>query len=182
MMRFAGIVSAIALLFGSATICAGQETPGETVASALTEGTRVRVLWTTVRTRVSGIVVAADETTITLAPDGGLPLKIPLRSMAEVEVSLGTKGNTLKGLAIGVLGGIASGFAVSVDPENCGPESTSFCSRGEAVGAFAVVLGGIGAAVGWVIRTERWAPISVGFRTSGGAKGRATEVAMAIRF
>jgi hypothetical protein len=73
MMRFAGIVSAIALLFGSATIGAGQETPGETVASALTEGTRVRVLWTTVRTRVSGIVVAADETTITLAPDGGLP-------------------------------------------------------------------------------------------------------------
>jgi len=160
-----------------------QEPPGATVASALTEGARVRLLWSTANARVSGVVVGVDGTVVTIAPDGGLPLKIPLRSVTKMDVSLGAKRNTLKGLAIGVLSGIAMGFAVSLDPETCNyPESTSFCSRGEAVGGFTLVFGGIGAAVGAMIWTERWAPISVGLRTSGEAKGRAAEVAVAVRF
>lgn len=148
----------------------------------LTVGTRVRVLSTTVHARIRGVVVAVDETVITLAPEGGLPLKLPLRSITEMDVSLGTKRNALWGLAIGVLSGIAFGLVLPVDPENCGPETTNFCARSHAIAGGTLLPGPLGIGIGALIKSDRWAPISVGLRTSGAATGPAVEVAVAVRF
>jgi len=182
MMSLARVISVFVLVFSSATIAAGQEPPGATVASTVTVGTRVRVLSTTMEARVRGVVVAVDETVITLALEGGLPLKVPLRSITEMDVSLGTKRNTLKGLAIGGLSGIALGFAFPVDPENCGPGSTNLCSRREGIVGGTFLFGALGTGIGALIKSQRWAPISVGLRPSGGAKRPAVEVAVAVRF
>jgi hypothetical protein len=140
------------------------------------------VLSTAVQARVRGVVVAVDETVLTLAPEGGPPLKVPLRSLTRMDVSLGQRRNTLQGLGIGVLSGIAMGLAFSVDPENCGPDTTNFCSRGEAIAGGTLVLGALGTGIGALIKSERWAPISVGLQSPGVARGRAVGVAVAIRF
>ncbi len=182
MMRFLRVLSVVTLLFGSATLGAAQEPPEASLASMLAVGTRVRVLSTAVQTRLRGVVVAVDETVLTLVPDGGLPLKIPLRSVTGMDVSLGQKSNWLKGLGIGVLSGVALGFAFPVDRQDCGPEAPNFCSRGEAIAGSTIVFGALGAGIGAFIKSDRWAPISVGLQTQGAARGRAVAVAAAVQF
>ena len=180
---FVRVISVVAVLLGSATSVAGQEPAVASVVSTLTPGTRVRVLTTIVQSRVRGVVVAVDDTVLTLAPEGGLPLKVSLLSITQMDVSLGQRRNTLKGLAIGVLSGIALGFAMPVDPETCySQNTTSFCSRRDAIGGGTVLLGGLGTVIGALIKTDRWAPISVGLRSAATTRGRALEVALALRF
>jgi hypothetical protein len=173
----------VALLLGPPTLAGAQEPTGVSLASTLAVGTRVRVLSTTVQTRVPGVVVAVDETVLTLAPEGGLPLKIPVGSITGLDVSLGRKRNWLKGLGIGVLSGVALGLAPSVDPMDCGPESLNFCSRGEAITGFTLLFGGLGTGIGALIKSDRWAPLTVGLRPSGVANRRpSVEVAATVQF
>jgi hypothetical protein len=183
-MRFFPVISALTLLLGSASHAAAQELTRPSPASTVTAGTRVRVLSTTVLGRVRGVVTATDETDLTLIPEGGGPLKLPLGSITGMDVSLGRKRNWLKGLGIGVAAGAALGFAMPVDPDFCGAWSDSFCSRGEAVAASAGAYGLIGAGIGALIKTDRWVPISlgVGRPPKGASKGRAVQATATLQF
>jgi hypothetical protein len=62
-------------------------------------------------------------------------------------------------MGIGALGGVAAGFAFPVDPLDCGPSSTSFCSRGEAIFSGSAIFGGAGAGVGAFLKRDRWVTI-----------------------
>jgi hypothetical protein len=163
-------------------LAAAQEPPPGSPASVLTVGSRIRVVSTAVSARLEGAVVAVDETQLTLAPDGGTPLKLPLQSVTRMEVSLGRKRNPLWGMLIGGLAFAALGAAAPVDPNDCGENSDNLCSRGEAIGGLALVGAGLGAGVGALIKTERWAPIAVGGPRVGRRGTRAIGIGVAIRF
>lgn len=183
-MRNVRTISIVAVLFGSATLAAAQEPTEGSFASVLTVGSRVRVLSTAVQGRLRGVVVAIDETVLTLAPDDRALVKVPVRSITQADLSLGRKRNTLKGLVIGGVSFAALGLTFSVDPEDCGPESLKFCSRGEAVSGGALVGVLLGTGIGALIESERWAPMTIGLRTPAAARrgDRAIEVALSIRF
>jgi hypothetical protein len=138
---------------------AAAQTSTASWASSLTVGQRVRVHSTTEPGRVAGGIAAVDSESLTVVPDGWLPVTIPVRSITTIDASRGRKRNWLKGLAIGFALGVGVGFALPVDATNCGPTSTSFCSRGEALAGSTVLLGGVGTGVGAFITSERWTPI-----------------------
>jgi hypothetical protein len=91
-MRLFPVVSVVVLLLGWATPGAAQEPAELSLASTVAPGTRVRVVSTTVK-EVKGVVIAADETALTVVREGGPPLKVPMRSIIGLDMSLGTKRN-----------------------------------------------------------------------------------------
>jgi hypothetical protein len=153
------VILASAIILGFATVTAAQTSPPS--LTSLTTGQRVRVHSITEPRQVVGGVSAVDSEFLAVVPDGLLPIKLPVRSIAAVDISRGRKRNWLKGLGIGLALGVGVGFAFSVDAANCGPETVYFCSRGEALTAGTVLFGGIGAGVGAFIKSERWTPFEV---------------------
>jgi hypothetical protein len=183
-MRFFPVISVVTLLLGWAAPAAAQEPVELSLASTVAPGTRVRVVSTSVQA-VSGVVMAADETAITLVREDGPPLKVPMRSIVGMDMSIGRKRQWLTGLAIGAVTGVAMGFAVPVEPEYCGyySNSNSYCSRGGAVAGSVLGLGLLGTGIGALIKTDRWAPIvSPGASTRGAARGRSVQAGVAVQF
>jgi hypothetical protein len=154
-------VLAIALLFAVEAVAAAQE-PTTSLASVLTTGQRVRVHSITEPRPVVGGVSAVDVDFLTVIPDGLSPLKIPARSITAVDASRGRKRNWRKGGVVGLAIGVALGFAFPVDAADCGPETSYFCSRGEAVAGSTVFFVGVGAGVGALSKSERWTPLDTG--------------------
>lgn len=157
-----------------------QEQSNPLSGSPVVVGSRVRIRSTALQGRPRGLVVAMDDTSLTLSTDGGLPLKLGLASITSLDTSLARKRNTLKGLAAGALAGLIVGSRVAVDPNNCGPQSTNFCSRGEGITGFSIVFGGLGAGVGALIKSDRWAPVTLSAtpRAQHGKTGLGLEVAL----
>jgi hypothetical protein len=115
---------------------------------------------------VRGTLVSADSEGIGLLPENAPPiagseLRLPRETVARLEVLTGQKKHWLQGLLVGVAAGVAMGFAFDVDPERCKVDDNYFCSRGEAVAAGGLVIGGIGAGVGALVKTDRWFPVTL---------------------
>jgi hypothetical protein len=181
-MRVFTLISAVTLLLSSAAAGAAQEPPDLSLASTLAPGTRVRVV-STAAPSVNGVVLAADETTVTLARENGPALKIPTHSIIGMDMNIGHKRRWREGLGIGVLTGVLIGFTATVDPTYCGSYSGNSCSRGEAVASGMVGGGLLGTGIGALIKTDRWAPIvGLGAPTRGTAKGRSVQAGAAIQF
>lgn len=153
------VVSTAVLLFALEGLATAQE-PAP-LASVLTTGQRVRVRSITEPRRVVGGVSAIDGEFLSLIPDGSSLIKLPVRSIATVDASRGHKRNWLKGLGFGAAFGVGLAFAFPVDAANCGPETTNFCSRAEALTGSTVLFAGIGAAIGAFIKSERWTSLDV---------------------
>jgi hypothetical protein len=152
---FAGVLSA----FPVAASAQGQD--NTSVSPVLAVGSRVRITSTAVQARPEGLVVALDESVVTLAADGGSLVKIPLTSITVLEVSLGRKRNWLKGAAIGAAAGLASGLFMKVDPDNCEGGVEAFCSRAEALEINAVIFALLGAGIGAAIKSDRWSIVTL---------------------
>lgn len=183
-MAWVRAVAIVAVLVGGAHVGSAEEPVPLSLASTLTVGARIRVLSTAVPREVPGILVAVDDKVLALAPEGALPLKVPVESILQVKVSVGKKRHWLKGLGIGVVSGLLSGLAFKVDPDDCGDRSSNFCSRGEAVRGGALGLGVLGAGIGALVKTERWVPLTWGpsASTAGGPARRGGGVRIALRF
>jgi len=151
----------VAFLFAVEAVAAAQEST-TSLASVLTMGQRVRVHSITEPRHVVGGVSAVDVDFLTVIPDGLYPMKIPARSITSVEASQGRKRNWRRGGVVGLVVGVALGFAFAVDGANCGPETTNFCSRGEALAGSTVLFTGVGIGVGAFIKSERWRALDVG--------------------
>ena len=127
---------------------------------------------------VHGTLVGADSRGIGLLPENAPPipgseLRLPRETVAQLEILTGQKKHWFHGLLIGVAAGVAMGFAFDVDPERCKVDDNYFCSRGEAVAAGGLVLGGIGAGVGALVRTDKWLPVALdALGPSAGGGGR----------
>jgi hypothetical protein len=132
-----------------------------------------------------GLMLASDD-----SPFGGGQVVVPRGSLTSLQISMGKHGHALLGLLVGTASFAAIGASVEVDPNDCGDDSTAFCSRGEAVGAMAFFGAGLGALVGAVIKTERWqnvsvevlAPRSTAGRTAPRPRGAAVTAQVAFRF
>jgi hypothetical protein len=180
---FASVLPAIA-------VTASAQGQGPDITSGrlvLAIGSRVRITSTALQGRPKGLVVALDESVVTLATDGGLPVKIPLASITALETSLGRKRNWLKGAAIGAVGGLIVGLAAPVDPNDllCGSSSysTNFCSRGEAVATSSLGGAVLGAGIGALIRSDRWSAVTLTVARPQGRYGQsALRLVATVRF
>jgi endonuclease YncB( thermonuclease family) len=180
-LRFPIIVAALSTL---AAVTAAQEAGRTSVASVVAVGSRVRLRSSAVQGRPTGVVAALDGDTLTMATDyGALPVKIPLASISTLETSLGRKRNALQGLAIGLASGALLGLILPVDPDDCGPDSTNLCSRGEAVSGTSLALGLIGAGWGALVKSDRWRVVTLNPARPQAQHGpRGVGLAIAVRF
>ncbi len=146
----------------------------EAATLPLPEGVRVRVASTARGEGADGVLVRADESRITLALPASdhhsRPGEITLQIEPATRVQLyqGKRRHVLLGTAIGAVAFGLLGASFTVDPVTCrDPGSTTFCSHGEAVGGGALVGAGIGALVGYFVRTDRWSePVRLARPTS----------------
>ena len=144
-----------------AAVCA-QEQSKSALSSVVMVGSRVRLHSSAVQGQIRGLVVALDQSTMTVATDGGVPMKVPVTAVTSLEASLGKYRKTLKGLVIGTGSGLALGAILPVDPDDCGVYSEyNSCSRGEAL--LSSTMGGamVGAMVGFFIKRDRWSTVSL---------------------
>jgi len=157
------MVAIALLLLGGAGAAAQDPAP------PLPDGARVRVV-TTGREGAEGILLRADEHRITLAVAArdrySWPSEVTLQvdPTTRVQLHQGEKRHALLGAVVGSASFALLGATFTVDPGTCNnADSTTFCSRGQAVGASALVGAGIGALVGHFVKTERWsAPVRLG--------------------
>jgi hypothetical protein len=178
-LRFVGVdtptslvapITVIALALCACASAALAQEPAPAQVSALT-GSRVRVTSSQVDSRVSGFVEEVDKEVLTLRSDGGGLIKLPLASIARVDVSLGRKRNVLQGFAAGAVAGFLIAFAMPVDPGQCHSGEPIFCSRGEAMVGSIIPISGIGALIGTFIKRERWTRMTIPRSVPAGATG-----------
>jgi len=141
----------------------------------LPSGVRARVWSTTFPGEIRGILMRSDAKAVYVSPEAIGTLKaVPLESITRLDLALGEKRNTLKGLLYGTAVGLAGGFAFQVDPQTChDPSSTDFCSRGEAIGGGALAGAGLGALIGFLIKTDRFTTMDLeSFKRAPAPAGR----------
>lgn len=140
------------------TAPAATQRSGMWPASALTVGSRVRVRLSAALGRVAGTLAGLDGQVLALNAESG-PLRIPVSSIQDLELSLGRQRQWLKGMVAGAAAGLGAGFLYPVDSSECDMDSTNFCSRSAAVASVTVAYGLMGAGVGAFVKRERWMPV-----------------------
>jgi hypothetical protein len=157
----------VAAILGMPAVAAVAQPAPEPPQLTLPMGAHVRVQTTAAPgSWVKGILVSADSATIALVPQNAPPLganqlRLPRASVGRFELQTGSKRHWLVGLAVGVALGVAWGATTDVNPDNCGYASDAFCSRGEAIAGLGLTLGGIGAGIGALVKTDRWTPVAL---------------------
>jgi hypothetical protein len=154
----------VALLALAAAPAAGQEVPVGPLP--IVEGSKLRLTQMSGNT-IRGILAGMGDRSLVIAQPVENPLvppprfEVPLASLERVEVSQGQRSSLWLGALVGAVAIGALGFAMDVNPDDCGDDSSAFCSRAEAVAVTAgtgAVLGGL---VGFFIKRERWVPVAV---------------------
>jgi hypothetical protein len=106
-------------------------------------------------------VTAIGEDALTLRTDGTTFSKVPLDSILTTEVSAGRRRHVRLGAAIGGALGLIAGAAFPVDATLCNDNSRYSCSRGGALTGGVLAYGLMGAGIGALIKTDRWARVNV---------------------
>ena len=101
----------------------------------------------------------------------------PPAVVAQDQLSLAS----LKGLGAGGLLGVAIGLTFPVDANDCGPDSATLCSSSEALLGGTIGFGTIGLMVGGLVKSEQWAPITLGSRPEPSTTRRPFGFQMAVR-
>ena len=174
---FAGVLSALA------ATASAQGPDNISISSVLAVGSRVRVT-TAALPRTKGLVVALDESAVTLATDASV-MKMPLTSITALDVSLSRKRNWLKGAAIGLGVGLIIGLTAPVDTNDCAASFSqpNECSRGAAIGNGLLGGGVLGVGIGALIQTDRWSAVTLSATRPQARYGqRAVGLVAAVRF
>ncbi len=119
------------------------------------------------------------DTLVLLSEGGGSAIPVPISDLERIAVSQGTKSNVILGLLVGAGVGFASAAGLAVWA--CGSDDDG-CTSGQVVGgvlALGAIVGGVGAGVGALIKTERWRdasipasppPVGLGFGADGSVR------------
>jgi hypothetical protein len=133
----------------------------------LPTGIKVRV-WTYSMggQRIEGTLLNADASAVTLVPKSSQPLttgemRLPAADVTRFEVALDKKRHWLQGALIGAAVGTIMAFTDDVDPVLCKVNENVLCSRGEAILVYGLGSTAIGAAIGALIKTDRWMPVAL---------------------
>lgn len=160
-----GVVLAVAA--GAASAQEAADAPTEPPTLRLPVGARARVqtvaapgAW------IRGSLTGAEAESVGLLPEGAPPLpgselRLPTKTLARFEIHTGRKSRWLPGLLVGAAAGLALGLTWEVDPERCEFDDDYMCSRGEALAASLLVLGGAGAGIGALVKTDVWTPVAL---------------------
>jgi hypothetical protein len=158
------VVVAIA---ASPVVAAGQPAP-QPEPLRLPVGSRVRLQTaTTPGSWTRGVLTSADSSSVSLVPEeapvlGENRLSLPTESLSRLELRTGSKRHWLVGLLAGAALGAVVGATAEIDPDTCDSYySSTFCSRGQAYAAGILIMGGIGAGVGALVKTDRWMPVAI---------------------
>lgn len=163
-LRCRGIPEHLASLASAGALGAlllGLPCPGQ--AQDLAPGDRVRVTSRgSVTTPLVGTFLRATSDSLWLTPQGqAQPTGVAFAAGIRLERSLGRRSHTITGALVGA--GVGAGITLLFLSGFCGGDTV--CDGDEQVRA-AAVLGlpcvGLGAGLGALIRTERWAPLPVG--------------------
>ena len=116
---------------------------------------RVRVTTSdAAQTQLTGTIVAMDEKTLTIINRGGKQVTIPRERVARLDVSVGRKRNALGGFLTGAaIGTVLGAAAAACKPGQFCPSPLPPAAVAAVSGAF---FGGIGAAVGHSVKTDKW--------------------------
>jgi hypothetical protein len=101
--------------------------------------------------------VEGDSLRIRTAP-GEPEFAIPARSITGMSVRDGTRNHVWTGAGFGVLGGVVLGAVIGSATEFCILSCSPATGLGAIIGAPAGFL--LGGAIGALIRTDRWRPVS----------------------
>jgi hypothetical protein len=158
------VVVAIA---ASPVVAAGQPAP-QPDPLRLPVGSRVRLQTaTTPGSWTRGVLTSADSSSVSLVPEdapvlGENRLSLATESLSRLELRTGSKRHWLVGLLAGAALGAVVGATAEIDPDTCDSYySSTFCSRGQAYAAGILIMGGIGAGVGALVKTDRWMPVAI---------------------
>ncbi len=150
-------------------------------------GSRVRLQPTGAQDWIVGRLEEGDDETLVLLRDGETtPLAVSRSMIARLEVSRGRRGRTGTGMLLGGLAGaLAGGVTVLAlcGPDGCIGSGIVLLPLGMAGGALAG--GGIGAAIGATIRSERWQAVPLEDPVLGVVpldRGVGLGVALPVRF
>lgn len=152
----------------------------------LVVGSRVRVATqASPGDRMKGTISALDEKTLTILNDDHQVVRIPRDGLSHLDVGLGRKTHARRGAVIGGLF-MAADAAIycaidsdrndSLDLYDGGP-----CGAAEIVSSV-VFAAGVGAAIGALVKTDRWVPIDTVKIGLALPKGRGVGVSVALRF
>ncbi len=151
----------LVLMFLSVARLGAEDTPGPAPAT-LPSGARARLSSTAVPGSIRGFIVRNDAESVTLLLENLGEQRVPVASLTRLDISVSKKRQWLKGAAIGVGVGLALGFALPVDSQNCDYyNSDNFCSRGEAVLGSALAFGFMGTIIGGLVQTDRWTAVDL---------------------
>lgn len=124
------LMTAVALVALAPVPAAAQELGA--ASTGLILGSRVRITTMGDLAPITGLVVAIDPQTVTLATDAGV-VKTPVSSISAADISLGKRRFTRRGMAIGAGLGLLIGLLAPVDESNTTP-AVGDESRGLVVG------------------------------------------------
>jgi hypothetical protein len=154
-------------VLGTGAPVASAQAPPAPPPLRLPSGVRVRV-WTYSLggQRVEGTLISADSSAVTLVPKSDQPLlggemKLPAADVTRMDVALGKKRHWWQGLLAGAALGLAFAFTDDVDPVLCEVNENVLCSRGEALAVYGLGGTALGAGIGALIKTDRWAPVAL---------------------
>ena len=133
-------------------------------------GARVRVTTAGAASqRLTGNILTVDEETLTMIDEDGQRVKVSRELIARLDKSVSRKRHALHGLLIGA----AAGGVIGALP--CGAGLCFTGGKGPAA-LWAVVFGGVGATLGHLVRTDKWAEmpldrVRVGLRPAASGRG-----------
>jgi len=143
------LVGSVLSLTGAAR---GEDLAHPPAEPALTVGSKVRLRGPAVG-RIEGIVIGMEGAFLQVRTDDRGPLRVSRDAITEIKVGVGRRRRTVKGLFVGAaIGGTTAGLAVccSLGASNPGSDQAQVIGAGLAWGAT------IGAATGFLIKSERW--------------------------
>lgn len=169
---------------------ARSEEPAGLVGS-IAVGSKVRLLApTAMQGTIEGTVMATDAESLLVGVDGRGPARVSRNAITHFEIAFGRRRNTRTGLIIGaVAGALAVGVIAAIPKDEAcppGEPTTQSClDDRSALLAFGLpAFAAEGAAIGALIKSDRWLPVPLENVRIGLAptRGHGVGLSLALRF
>ena len=136
-------------------------------STAVEIGVRVRVTTDAAHSTPSGTVVGLTRDSLVIAPPNAeFTMGFRRADITRLEISVGRRRNTLKGMWTGALVGAGAGVAVGYlsGDDDCGGRLCMFGAAEENAGLLGIALGAVGMVIGGIVgvntTSDRWVTAS----------------------